>query len=230
MSGKKITREKIIESLLSSAFDKSTGGTSLADIAGTLNIKKASLYNHFENRTEIISATLAYSRQYMSKVTFTPPDTDSIAAKYSADTVLKGVVNRYFKIYEREPLFQIYIFLQSEKYFTYEALEILNSEKEKMIAGTIKILQSLSAADKIRAIAFGPAAVWFCNAVLQMLDSYLAERKETIRQNPESGAGSLFALPSDDRTIAQVNTLIEKYIQALESTPAPHESPTPPHE
>lgn len=208
MPGKKISREKIIEALLSSAFDKSAEGTSLADIADVLGIKKASLYNHFENRDAIISAALAYSSQYLARVTFVPPDTDAVAAKYSPETIFKGIVNRYITMYEREPLFQIYIFLQSEKYFTYKAVEILNTQKETMISGTIKLLQSLAAAGKLQhRQSFGPAAVWFCNAVLQLLDSYLAERKETIRQNPESGAGSLFALPSDDSTLAAISAL-----------------------
>ena len=50
----KITKESIIKSLLDTAFYKSAGGTSLSDIAESLGIKKASLYNHFESRSDII--------------------------------------------------------------------------------------------------------------------------------------------------------------------------------
>lgn len=217
MPNKKITREKIIESFLFTAFDKGTGGTSLADIASALHIKKASLYNHFTSREDIITTVLEYSRSYLTKVQFIPADLKTITQKYTPEAVLKGITVRYFKMHEREPLYQIYTFLQSEKYFTYTAQEILNSQKEKLIAGTIQVLQHLAAAKKIRPQkSFGPAAVWFINGLLQMLDSYLTERKETIRQNPESGAGSLFALPTDDRTITQVHILIERYLQLLE--------------
>ena len=44
MSKKNISQEKIIQSFLSSSFNKSAGSTSLADIADDLEIKKASLY------------------------------------------------------------------------------------------------------------------------------------------------------------------------------------------
>ncbi len=221
MSGKKISREKIIEAFLFTAFDKSNGGTSLADIADYLHVKKASLYNHFDSRDAIVEAVTEYSGRYLARIMFTPPDLKNTAQKYSPQTLLKGVVLRYFKLFERDPVYQIYTFLQSEKYFNYRALEILNSQKERVISGTILMLQYQALFRKIRSRpSFGPAAVWFANAVMQMLDTYLAERKETIRQNPESGAGSLFALPTDDRTITQVSILIDRYTELLGLLPA----------
>ena len=59
MSKKNISQDKIILSFLSSAYEKSSGATSLADVADSLEIKKASLYNHFENKEAIYSAALA---------------------------------------------------------------------------------------------------------------------------------------------------------------------------
>ena len=47
MGRKNISQEKIIQAFLASAFEKSAGATSLSDIAEYLEIKKASLYNHF---------------------------------------------------------------------------------------------------------------------------------------------------------------------------------------
>ena len=43
MSKKNISQEKIIQAFIASAFEKSAGGTSLADISESLEIKKASL-------------------------------------------------------------------------------------------------------------------------------------------------------------------------------------------
>ena len=48
--------------------------------------------------------------------------------------------------------------------------------------------------------------------ILQQLDAYIAVRKETIRQNPETGAGSLFELPSDNNIINKAGKLAEIYL------------------
>jgi len=56
MSKKNISQEKIIQAFIASAFEKSAGGTSLADISESLEIKKASLYNHFSSRDEMYTA------------------------------------------------------------------------------------------------------------------------------------------------------------------------------
>ena len=59
MSRKNISQEKIIQSFLASAFEKGAGATSLADISDSLEIKKASLYNHFAGRDDIYEETLS---------------------------------------------------------------------------------------------------------------------------------------------------------------------------
>ena len=51
--------------------------------------------------------------------------------------------------------------------------------------------------------------------VLQQMDLYIIQKKETVRQNPESGVGSLFALPTDDATMNSIIKLFEIYIKFL---------------
>ena len=53
MSRKNLSREKIIQAFLTASFEKSAGATSLADVSDALEIKKASLYNHFENKEQM---------------------------------------------------------------------------------------------------------------------------------------------------------------------------------
>ena len=60
MSKKNISQEKIIQAFIASAFEKSAGGTSLADISESLEIKKASLYNHFSSRDEMYAAAVDF--------------------------------------------------------------------------------------------------------------------------------------------------------------------------
>ena len=70
MSKKNISQEKIIQSFLSSAFEKSAGATSLADISESLEIKKASLYNHFESRDAMYNATLLHCKKQIEEIHF----------------------------------------------------------------------------------------------------------------------------------------------------------------
>ena len=70
MSKKNISQEKIIQAFIGSAFDKSAGATSLADVSEGLEIKKASLYNHFESRDAMYAASIAYSAQEVGAVKF----------------------------------------------------------------------------------------------------------------------------------------------------------------
>ena len=58
---------------------------------------------------------------------------------------------------------------------------------------------------------FKERALFFARELSAELSAYIVEKKETLRQNPESGAGSLFALPSDDSTLAKIIARAEAY-------------------
>ena len=66
MSKKNISQEKIIQAFIASAFVKSAGGTSLADISESLEIKKASLYNHFSSRDEMYNAAVEFCGVFLN--------------------------------------------------------------------------------------------------------------------------------------------------------------------
>jgi AcrR family transcriptional regulator len=217
MNRKKITKEKIIQAVLESAFDKSAGNTSLSDISEILHIKKASLYNHFPSRESIFSAAIEYCGLYMKKISFTPRDTEKIIQKYSAEVVLKGIVNRYIKLHEKEPLFQMYTFIQSEKYFDSNAARIALEQENKIINETEELFQSLLRLNKLTLSEkqLSAAARWFCEGFLTMMAAYLTRRKEIMRKNPETGIGSLFALPPDDKTIAEIDTLVQFFMSFI---------------
>ena len=51
--------------------------------------------------------------------------------------------------------------------------------------------------------------------IIQNRDYYIAARKETVRQNPETGAGSLFELPSDNNVINRTVKLVEAFLNCL---------------
>lgn len=109
----------------------------------------------------------------------------------------------------------MYVFIHTEQYFNKDALDIVRKEFEK-IADEIK--QLLSALNKLGKIdnktekELKESAAGITAIIFQQRDMYIANRKETVRQNPESGAGSLFALPTDEaalnRTVKLVDALV----------------------
>lgn len=220
MSKKNISQEKIIQSFISSAFEKSAGGTSLADIAESLEIKKASLYNHFESRDAMYFATLKHCKKEIEGVSFLPEKTlDSIKNnKASPLSLFKRLITRYFELYEAEPLFEIYVFIHTEQYFNLEALQIVEFELDQITNDIKTILQEFSNTEKIIKKSdkeLKDIALAITTIIFHQRDIYIAKRKETMRQNPEAGAGSLFALPTDESAVNKAVKLVEGTVKSL---------------
>ena len=215
MSKKNISQEKIIQAFLGSAFDKSAGATSLADVAASLEIKKASLYNHFESREAMYAASLDYCNKEIGNVEFiTEKQQESVnSGKATIQAVFKKAVARYFGLFDSEPLFKMYVFVHSEQYFNTNALKIVQNQMGKItedIKGLLTYFKKDSTEKEIKDLAAELSSI-----ILQQLDSYIALRKETVRLNPETGAGSLFELPSDNNVINRTVKLVEAFLNCL---------------
>ncbi len=211
----KITKEKIIHAVLTCSFDKSVGATSLADIAKKLGIKKASLYNHYENRDAIIEDTVRWCGDYLSRISLIPNNMDLISQKYSAASVMKAIIGRWIKLNEKEPLVQIYSFLESEKYFSNPAAKIVENHRAKFINQTQIALSSLAKAKKISVSSperKKRLAEILSIFIREYLDHHIVQKKYIIRSNPETGAGSLFQdMKLPEPSLEDVNRLIETY-------------------
>lgn len=220
MSKKNISQEKIIQSFLTSAFEKSAGATSLADIADILEIKKASLYNHFNNRDAMYDATIYHCGKEIEAIKFLPEK--SLSSLKSSKTTITGffkkLITRFFEIYENEPLFQIYVFVHTEQYFNVEALKIVEKEIESISSEIRSILQAFMDAEKISKKSekeIKDLGLSLANIILQERDFYIASKKETVRQNPDCSAGSLFALPTDETFLNRTVKLVDCIIKNL---------------
>lgn len=218
MSRKNISQEKIVQAFISSAFDKSPGATSLSDICENLGIKKASLYNHFESRDAMYEATLEYCAEEIERVGFkTEKSIESIIKnKNSPVTLFKKLITRFFNLFENEPLFEIYTFIHTEQYFNLRALEIVRKENDKIYEDIFELIQAFIATGKIQKISekdIGETAQLLSSFLIQNRDIYIANRKEIVRQNPESGAGSLFALPTDDLALNKILKMSEMLLK-----------------
>lgn len=251
------------------AFEKSAGAVSLADIASLLGVNKASLYNHFSSRDAICEAAIDFCAEYMSGVRFIPESADSLVSLSFSDALAK-IVKQYFRSYEIEPLFQMYAFIHSSKFFSSEAYRAAERETQKIADDTASFIAHFAAegklpgteskAEQTSALDAGSAgnvnrtgdmrqadgaqaadaaeknerpangergtagdandaphtlqtavsdtfkerALFFARELSAELSAYIVEKKEMLRRNPESGAGSLFALPPDDSALAKI--------------------------
>ena len=213
----KVTREKIILAFLDSCFAKNAGGTSLSDVADRLGIKKASLYNHYESRDSMVEDCIRWCGDYYRKTYFIPADIESISQRYPAENVMKAIVNRWFKMNEKEPLMQIYSFIESEKYISTAAAKIAQETREKLVSQTKQALRSLAKAGKIIDLEendLETLAAMFASITISNLDSFITKKKVEIRSNPEGGEGSLFesAVESD---YSEIDSLVTTFCSML---------------
>lgn len=214
---KKLTDDDIIRALLNVAFYHSTGQTSLGDISNVLGIKKSSLYNHFENREDLIQKTTESCEEYLVSVNFIPNDYANVAKKYPVETVFKGIATRFFKMHEKSPFFQIYTFVESQKYFDEDAAKIIIEQKEKLILQTQKMLEALKNQNKIHIEKekFYSVSTWFVSGLKDLISVQLLKRKKIVLKNPESGDGQLFTLKDDEESIEKINSFVEDFCKLL---------------
>lgn len=222
MSKKQITREKIIHSFLSSASEKSPGATSLADISEVLDIKKASLYNHFASREEMYNATLELCSSEILNSSFISRSTIESAAdkKTQPVAVFKKVITAYFKLFESDPFIKMYVFVHSEQYFNKQAMDIVLADYKRLSDGIYSLLKAFKDAGKLPASVkdLRETANIISALTGSQLDKFIAQKQEVIRLNPDTGAGSLFALPTDEnmlnRCLKPVETLLKTIFES----------------
>ena len=219
MPSEKITKEKIIKAVLECAFSDSVGSASLSKKKKKLGIKKASLYNHYESRDAIIDDTINYCGECLSRLSLIPAEMEMTARKYNCDVVLKGLVHRWIKIFEKEPFIQIYSFIESQKYFSSKIHDIKN-ECGKRFLNQIEIaLNSLENAGKISVVSGEyrtSRAESFYALLNSLVDSYICSRKKVIRQNPKSGKGELFSfIAENEPDFKKADRLIENFCLSL---------------
>ncbi len=213
----KVTREKIILAFLDSCFVKNAGGTSLSDVAERLGIKKASLYNHYESRDAMVEDCIRWCGDYYRKAYFIPTDIEAVSKRYNAENVMKGIVNRWFKMNEKEPLIQVYSFIESEKYISSAAAKISQETHEKLVSETKTAFRCLANAGKIIDLEendLETLSEMFASITISTLDDYIVSKKIEIRSNPEGGEDSLFGT-SNEIDFGKVYNLVETFCSML---------------
>lgn len=216
---RKVTKEQIIKSVLDVSFYKGASKISLSDVAGQLGIKKASLYNHIESRDEMFASVFDYCELFLGKLKFIPDDIEAVASRYTAETVLKGIVKRRFRMHQKPPLLQIYFFLQSQKYYTSRAHSILKVQDEHLASQIKTVLTALMHSDKV-SCAEGDLDVlsaWFCAGGEELLCAMMIDLREDILANQTEGTATVVIPPAmvDSGKMDRMGLLVERFCKLL---------------
>ncbi|MBR3241325.1 MAG: TetR/AcrR family transcriptional regulator [Parasporobacterium sp.] len=137
-------KQEIIQAALELAAENGLGTVSMQQIADKLGIKKASLYNHFSSRDEIIEAMYELLREESKRKTDAGEiDYDALTADRSMSKILTTCVNSYREIVTEPQMFLFYKLIMSERSINSKAAEIMVRETKTMINATKAIFYAL---------------------------------------------------------------------------------------
>lgn len=137
-------KKDIIEATLKLASAHGLGTVSMQQIANEVGISKASLYNHFSSRDEIVEAmyeslrAISKEKSGVGKV-----DYDSLTSAKSLKEILSGAVNSYRKIVSDPNLLLFYKIIMSERSINTAAAEIMVKETKTMIDASKALFYAL---------------------------------------------------------------------------------------
>lgn len=121
MKKEKISKEKIIAAFLKVSFEKSASGTALSDIAEEVGIKKASLYNYYDNRDAIVCDVMGFCGGELKSLPL-PPVSD--VGDFSVSL---------FRVFDSQRNMEIFSLVDSEKLFNDDAFAAFEDFKIRLI-------------------------------------------------------------------------------------------------
>ena len=137
-------KTEIIEATLELASRNGLGTVSMQQIADRVGITKASLYNHFSSRDEIVEAMYeqlrSASREHADAGGI---DYERLAKGRSLQEILSEAVSSYRKMIRDPKMTQFYSIIMNERSISPAAAEIMVKETERMIAATKTMFYAL---------------------------------------------------------------------------------------
>ncbi len=164
-------RNEIVFATLELAAENGLGSVSMQQIANKIGITKASLYNHFSSRDEIVEAMYETIRQASKqKVVRTNIDYDALAKSGTFYEVIMKAVSSYRAIVQEPQMFLFYKLIMAERSINPAAAEIMVKETKTMIDATKVLFRSLEANGKAEFMNLDSAAFSFSMAIHSIID------------------------------------------------------------
>ena len=164
-------KKDIINATLELAAENGLGTVSMQQIADKVGITKASLYNHYSSRDQIVEAMYEFLREASKKrAGIGEVDYDELSGGSTLRDILSGAVENYRRITTDPEMFLFYKVIMSERSINPSAAEIMVKETKTMINATKTLFYAL----QVKGIAdFGnvdSAAVSFAMGIHALLD------------------------------------------------------------
>ena len=172
VKGKVMDRKKeIINATLGLAAENGLGTVSMQQIADKVGITKASLYNHFSSKEQLVEAMYEYLREVSkSRTGIGELNYDELSDDLTLRDILTGAVENYKRITSDPQMFLFYKVIMSERSINSSAAEIMVKETKTMINATKTLFYAL----QIKGIAVfenaDSAAVSFAMGIHALLD------------------------------------------------------------
>ena len=164
-------KRDIINATLELASQNGLGTVSMQEIADKVGITKASLYNHFSSRDQIVEAMYDSLRAASkSNAGIGEVDYDKLLVSMSLKEIISNAIDNYRKIVKDPQMYLFYKVIMSERSINSSAAEIMVRETKTMINATKALFYAL----QVKGIAdfenVDSAAVSFAMAVNSLLD------------------------------------------------------------
>lgn len=164
-------KKEIVSALMELASEKGLGAVSMQQIANKVGITKASLYNHYSSKDEIIEAMYHYLRDSSKKnIGMDTFDVDSLIDDRSMCEILSEAVESYRKMCMEPQMLMFYKIIMSERAINKSAAEIMVTETRTMINATKMLFYALQIKDKAHFENIDAAAFSFAMAIHSIID------------------------------------------------------------
>ncbi len=164
-------KNEIIMATLELAAENGLGTVSMQQIASKVGITKASLYNHFSSRDEIVEEMYVVLRDMSKrKAAVGGIDYDKLGTEVTLKDILMGAVSSYRSMVNDPDMFLFYKVIMSERTINNVAAEIMVKETETMINATKSLFYALEVKGKAHFEDPDAAAFSFAMAVHAILD------------------------------------------------------------
>ncbi len=183
-------REEIIYATLELASENSLGSVSMQQIAGKVGITKASLYNHFSSKEEIVEAMYEVLRSASKQKTQAAPlDYDRLTPDVPLQVILNGAVGSYRNMVNDPEMYRFYKVIMSERAINPAAAEIMVKETQTMIHATKTLFYALQVKGIANFENVDAAAFSFAMTVHSIIDYECDLMHMGQSEEPDEGKG-----------------------------------------
>ncbi len=164
-------KSEIISAVMELASQKGLGSVSMQQIADRVGITKASLYNHFSSKDEIVEEMYHCLRDNTKKsIGIESFDVDKMIGDRSLNEILFETADSYRRMCMDPQMLMFYKIIMSERSINRSAAEIMVSETKMMINATKMLFYALHVKGKALFENVDTAAFSFAMAVHSIID------------------------------------------------------------